>query len=49
MKKQSKERTLLVSAFAASRSFKGKENPTTKDVLAAHMMTALQVWAFSKK
>jgi len=49
MKKQQTQKSQLIATFAASRFFKSRKNPTSKDVLSAHMMTALQVWAFSKK
>jgi len=35
--------------FLSSRYFKQPKKSTSKDVLSAHMMTALQVWAFGKK
>jgi len=48
MKKQPTQKNQLLSLIA-TRYFKSRKNPTSKDVLSAHMMTALQVWAFSKK
>lgn len=29
--------------------FQKQKRPTTKDVLAAHIMISKQIWAFSKK
>jgi len=48
MKKQSTQKSQLISLIA-TRYFKSRKNPTSKDVLSAHMMTSLQVWAFGKK
>ena len=48
MKKQSTQKSQLISLIA-TRFFKSRKKPTSKDVLSAHMMTSLQVWAFAKK
>jgi len=49
MKKQPSQKSQLIATFAASRFFKSRKGSTSKDVLSAHMMTSLQVWAFGKK